>query len=51
MMTEHDHNNNNNEDHSSVISDVSSSISDKDLLEISKALESIGFRFLDYHEN
>ena len=44
-MTEHDHDNNKNEDYSPVISDISSSISDKDLFEVLNALESIGFRF------
>ena len=40
MMTEHDHDNNKNEGYSPDI-----------LLEVFNALESIGFRFLDYHED
>ena len=43
MMTDLD--NNKNEDYSPVISDISSTISDKDLFEVLTALESIGFRF------
>lgn len=49
MTTEH--NSNNDEDYSPVTSDISSSTSDKDLLEVFKALKSVGFRFTDYHEN
>jgi hypothetical protein len=48
MTTEH---NSNNEDDFAVISDDSSSKSDIDMLEVFKALESVGFRFTDYHEN
>ena len=49
MTTENYINNDNdNEDHSLVISD---NVADVDLLEVFKALESIGFRFPDYHEN
>jgi hypothetical protein len=44
-------NNNNNEDYSHVTSNVSSNTTDKDLLVVFKALESIGFRFIDHHEN
>jgi hypothetical protein len=44
-------NNDNNEDYFPVTSDVSSNTSDKDLLVVFKALESIGFRFIDHHEN
>jgi hypothetical protein len=44
-------NNNNNEDYSLVASNVSTNTSDKDLLVVFKALESIGFRFIDPHEN
>jgi hypothetical protein len=44
-------NNNNNEDYSLVTSNVSSNTSDEDLLVVFKALESIGFRFIDHHEN
>jgi hypothetical protein len=40
MMTEHDHDNNKNEGYSPDI-----------LLEVFNALESIGFRFLDYHKD
>ena len=47
-MTEE--NNNNNEDDSPVIPDSSGSTSDVDVLEVFKALESVGFRFIDYHE-
>lgn len=46
-----DPNNNNNEDYSLVTSNVSSNTSDEDLLVVFKALESIGFRFIDHHEN
>ena len=49
MVTEH--NDNNNEGYSPVISDIASGKSDKDLLEVLKALESVGFSFIDYHEN
>ena len=45
-----EHNNNNNEDHSPVIPGTSGSTSDLDLLDVFKALESVGFRFIDYHE-
>jgi hypothetical protein len=44
-------NNDNDEDYSPVTSDISSNISDKDLLVVFKALESIGFRFIDHREN
>jgi hypothetical protein len=44
-------NNNDNEDYSHVTSNVSSNTSDKDLLVVFKALESIGLRFTDHHEN
>jgi hypothetical protein len=50
-MTEENNNNNNNEDHSPVISDSSGSTSDLDLLDVFKVLESVGFRFIDYHES
>ena len=50
-MTTTEHNNDNNEDLSHVTSDVSGDTSDKDLLVVFKALESIGFRFIDHHEN
>ena len=43
--------NDNNENYSPATSDISSSISDKDLLVVFKALESIGFRCIDYYEN
>jgi hypothetical protein len=43
--------NDNNENYSPATSDISSSISDKDLLAVFKALESIGFRSIDYREN
>jgi hypothetical protein len=43
-------NNNNNEDDSPVISDSSGSTSDMDVLRVFKVLESVGFRFIDYHE-
>jgi hypothetical protein len=48
-MTE-ENNNNNNEDDSPVISDSSGSTSDLDLLKVFDALESVGFRLIDYHE-
>ena len=48
-MTEE--NNNNNEDDSPMIPDSSGSTSDVDVLEVFKALESVGFRFIDYHES
>jgi hypothetical protein len=41
----------NNEDYSPVTSDVSSNTSEEDLLVVFKALESVGFRFIDHHEN
>ena len=44
-------NNDNNEDYFPVTSDVSSNTSDKDLLVVIKALESMGFRFIDHYEN
>jgi hypothetical protein len=56
MTTEVD-NNNNNEDYFGVISDNSSRKSDIDIdidieiREVLKVLESIGFRFTDYHKN
>jgi hypothetical protein len=43
--------NDNNENYSPATSDISSNISDKDLLVVIKALESIGFRSIDYCEN
>jgi hypothetical protein len=46
-----EHNDNDNEDYYPVISDISISESDKDLLDVFKALEAVGFRFIDYHEN
>jgi hypothetical protein len=49
MTTEH--NNDNNEDYSVVTSDVPCDTSDKDLLAVFKALESVGFRFIDHYEN
>jgi hypothetical protein len=45
-----EHNDNDNEDYYPVISDISSSESDKDLLDVFKALGAVGFRFIDYHE-
>lgn len=52
MTTEHCINNDNdNGDHSSVISDTSDRTLDIDLFKVFNALESIGFRFPDYHEN
>jgi hypothetical protein len=50
MTTEHN-NNINKEDYSLVTSDVSHDISDKDLLVVFKALESVGFRLIDHYEN
>jgi hypothetical protein len=52
-MTKEKENNNNdsNEDYSPMIADISSSTPDVDLLKVFKALESVGFRFTDYHEN
>jgi hypothetical protein len=60
MTTEVD-NNNNNEDYFGVISDNSSRKSyididididiDIEIREVLKVLESIGFRFTDYHKN
>lgn len=44
-------NNDNNEDYSPATSEVSSNTSDKDLLAVFKALESIGFKFIDHYEN
>lgn len=44
-------NNDNNEDYSPATSEVSSNTSDKDLLMVFKALESIGFKFIDHYEN
>jgi hypothetical protein len=44
-------NNDNNEDYSPVTPDVSNNTSDKDLLVVFKALESVGFRLIDHHEN
>lgn len=44
-------NNDNAEGYASATSDVSSNTSDKDLLVVFKALESIGFRFIDHHED
>ena len=49
-MTE-ENNNNNNEDDSPVISDSSGSTSDMDILRVFKALESVGFRLINNHEN
>ena len=49
-MTE-ENNNNNNEDYSPVIPGTSGSTSDLDLLDVFKALESVGFRFIDCLEN
>jgi hypothetical protein len=49
-MTTEVSNNNNNEDYFPVTSDISSSNSDIDMLEVIKALESVGFRLID-HEN
>ena len=46
-----EHNDNNNEGYSPMISDIASGKSDKGLLEVLKALESVGFSFIDYHEN
>lgn len=46
-----EHNDNDNEDYYPVNSDISSSESDKDLFDVFKALEAVGFRFIDYHEN
>jgi hypothetical protein len=47
----HNNNENNNEDHSPVNLDISSGKSDIDLLEVFEALDSVGFRFIEYHEN
>jgi hypothetical protein len=44
-------NNDNNEGYSSVTSDGSSNTSEEDLLVVFKTLESVGFRFIDHHEN
>ena len=43
-------NNDNNEGYSSVASDVPNT-SEEDLLVVFKALESVGFWFIDDHEN
>jgi hypothetical protein len=44
-------NNDNNEDYFPLTSDVLSNTLDEYLLVAFKALESIGFRFIDHHEN
>ena len=44
-------NNDNNEDYSPATSDVSGNTSDKDLLVVFKALESVGFMLIDHYEN
>ena len=45
-----EHIDNDNKDYS-VTSNVISNTSDIDLLEVFNALESVGFRFTDYHKN
>jgi hypothetical protein len=44
-------NNDNSEDYSPVTPDISNNTSDKYLLVVFKALESVGFRLIDNHEN
>ncbi|MDQ3838279.1 MAG: hypothetical protein M3297_03310 [Thermoproteota archaeon] len=50
MIKEHNDNDNDDEDYS-VTSDDFSTTSEKDLFKVFKALESLGFRLTDYHEN